>query len=322
MTDYYKILGLDQGASEEEIKKSYRKLSLKYHPDKNGGDDNKFKEISNAYQKLTNPELDQQFNEFDMPFNPFDFINIFNPMNHGPMNHGPMNHGPMNHKKRNDHLHELNLTLNEIHTGTTKKLKITLKKVCFKCKKQCDKCNGTGKMNIRHGPMIIQQLCNNCNGECVINNQNVNCTDCGGTCEINTSTIVVIEIPKCFNQQYIVKTGLGEQIKNQNETPGDLIFKINILSHQYFKLNGVDLIYNVKISFKESIIGKDIEIPHLDGPIKLNTQGFGIINPFKNYTLKNKGLCEVGDLIFKFEIEYPDGVLSNDVLNKIKEIEF
>ena len=125
-----------------------------------------------------------------------------------------------------------------------------------------------------------------------------------------------------MNGQNIIIKGLGEQIQKPNEDPGDLYFKINILSDLHFDRINNDLVYKVYITFKESIIGKMITIPHFDGNINMNTDGFGVINPNKRYSLKNKGLDNVGDLVLNFQINYPLGIYSKEIIEQFKNINF
>lgn len=177
-------------------------------------------------------------------------------------------------------------------------------------------------MNIQNGPFIMKHHCNTCTTG-YHNKHNPNCSYCNGSFEKNEEKMCKVDIPKCVNNgNIIVINGLGEQIHKQNEIPGDLHFKINIIDDKNFTRSNNNLIYNVPITFKESIIGKSITIPHFDGDINMITDGFGVINPKKVYSLKGKGLGGSGDLILNFEINYPLGVYSNQIIEQLKNINF
>ena len=178
-------------------------------------------------------------------------------------------------------------------------------------------------MNIQNGPFIMKTHCNACSTG-YHNKHNPNCSYCKGSFEKNEEQMCKVDIPKCINNGHIIViNGLGEQIHKQNEIPGDLQFKINIIDDELFTRsqdNLNNLIYNVPITFKESIIGKSIRIKHFDGDINMITDGFGIINPLMVYSLKGKGLGNSGDLILKFEIKYPS--ISKDIIEQFKNINF
>lgn len=116
---------------------------------------------------------------------------------------------------------------------------------------------------------------------------------------------------------------MGESTIKRNEIPGDFIITINIEEDNDFKRNNLDLIYNKRISLKESIIGGEIEIPHFDNPFKLELNGFGIINPKKTYTVLKRGLVngnDVGDLHLRFNIDYPELTLNEVEKQQLKSL--
>ena len=322
MKDYYKSLDIDKSASEDEIKKAYRKLALKYHPDKNNGESTKFKEISEAYEILSDANKKKVYDSggqepmnFNMNFNHDDIFQHFfggNPFNQ-----------QRQKVKRNNFQHTINVNLKDIHIGLSKTLKIIVKKTCFECKIKCNICNGNGMVSIQHGPLCVQQPCQTCQTTGYINSVNKNCGYCNGTLQKSEEQLCKIDIPKCtMNGHIITIPNLGEQIHKKGEEPGDLQFKININTDTCFERVNNDLVYKVNVSFKESIIGKMITIPHFDGDINMNTDGFGVINPNKRYALKNKGLGNVGDLILNFQIVYPLGIYSQEIISQFKSINF
>jgi molecular chaperone DnaJ len=319
--DLYNILGIERNASESEIKKTYKLLSLKYHPDRPNGNAEKFKEINLAYEILSDSQKKQMYDSgqdpnqnFNHNFNSNDIFQQFfggNPFEQ---------HNRQT--KRGNFTHIINITLKDAHIGLSKTLKVNVKKICFNCKIKCKTCNGTKFMNFQNGPFIMKQHCNACSTG-YHNNFNKNCNYCNGTFEKIEEKMCKIDIPKCIsNGNIIIIEGLGEQIHTENEIPGDLHFKINITDDQNFTRQHNNLIYPVNLTFKESIIGKSITIPHFDGDINMITDGFGVINPNKMYSLKGKGLGSSGDLILNFQINYPLGIYSKETIEQFKLINF
>ena len=174
----------------------------------------------------------------------------------------------------------------------------------------------------------MQQDCNHCNSTGTINKNNTACSVCHGTGNYIVDETIMVNIPKgVFDGYDIVFSKKGEQEQKPGEIPGDLVVKIVVDTDLFFTRNtrtDNNLIFKTKITLAETFIGKDILVPHFDGPVNINTNIFGIINPNKKYYIKGKGLCGTGDLIFVFEIIYPDkGVdpdsreILKDVFNKI-----
>jgi len=325
--NYYSILGVNKNASDSEIKKAYHKLALQNHPDK-GGDNEKFQKISVAYETLSDPE---KRNIYDNPHlqnqNPFFGGGVFNPFDHiFQQQFGGHHHHQQQHpqpKKCNPTVFKVNLKLNDIHKEIKKNYRINIKKTCLKCKETCDVCAGSGQQTIRRqmGPMIqmLTQVCSSCGGSGENVKRNSNC-ECEGK-EILEEKKIEVVIPKCvMNGHQIIFKDLGEQPTNSKDKPGDLIFTINVIeSDENFTRRGTsDLIHKVRITLEESLIGKDIEIAHYDDPIKLNINTLGIINPNKEYILFNMGLGGAGNLILRFEIDYPEITLSTEQIEMFK----
>lgn len=297
------ILGLNDSASDEEIKKGYKKLALKHHPDKNkDASDEMFKQISLAYEFLINPPV--------VPENPFNFPDPNSFFHQQFFREQPQQLQPI---KCNNTIKQINLTLKEIHSDIVKKLKISIKKSCFACKSQCTVCKGTGQTTLykQMGPLtqIIQNACNNCTRGFVVKEL---CNVCNLK-DVIHQEIIELKIPKCVEQnaKYIFK-GLGEQPQNQRDIPGDLIFNLNIQEQDsHFTRRSNDLVFKKHITFRDSLIGQNIEIPYYSQPININTKTLGILNPYKEYYFPGMGLGAIGKLVLIFVIEYPEITLTD-----------
>jgi molecular chaperone DnaJ len=285
MTDYHQILGVPRSASEDEIRSAYRKLARTHHPDK-GGSKEHFQKIQEAYEVLSNPEKTQD---------------VFS------------HHYFQQRLRKQDHFYDIRLSLEEVYFGCTKKLKIKRTVRCHKCTSRCYHCHGQGIItkNFQLGPFMqtLQQSCGSCQGKGWQSDSpcTTHCSN-GFTVEDKVHEIV-IERGVQPGKKYVFNDW-GEQAIKENELPGNLIVTVHQEPHTLFKRDflkqPMDLVYDVHITLLESIIGKGIVIPHFDGPLPLDTSGFGIINPFKQYTIFNKGLVPNGNLHLRFIINYPD----------------
>lgn len=174
---------------------------------------------------------------------------------------------------------------------------------------------------MKFGPFvqILQQNCNKCSTNGVILNLNKDCNKCDKGNVIEEQLITIkIDYKTHSGKQLIIKNW-GEQPTRKNDLPGDLIITLFILDDLIFKRHNDDLVYNCKLTLKESIIGKQIIIPHYISPIILNTIGFGIINYKKQYTIYNKGFGKNGNLVLIFDIIYPEKTLSENEVDIIQK---
>ena len=345
----YEILEVDKNASNDEIKSSYKKLAFKHHPDKNK--DNmeeaqiKFKEISNAYSILSDQETrnkydmlgDENFNEnggmqeTQMPDMNDLFSHFFggNPFGGNPF--GGNHFGGNRNNNCSDIVKQYNITLDDIYNGISTSIKINVKKYCKKCFTTCNVCKGAGviKQLMQIGPMtqIFQTNCNKCNGSKIINKNNKDCSECKGKGTYDVENVAYLNMGKGFDVSHTSYEGLGEQPQITNQKAGNLILEFKLQPHNHFVKQGNDLYYKQTITLTDSIIGKTIIIDYFNKEqIKINTNQFGIINPTKQYILKNRGLPifnteNKGNMIIEFIIKYPKSLNnSNNNIEDLKRI--
>ena len=312
-TDPYEALGVSKGASDEEIKKAYRKLAIKHHPDK-GGDSEQFKKIQGAYDILSDAEKKENFDRFGTPdgppqqqgfpggFPPDIFAQMFGGGGGGNPFGFPAQ-GPRGPVRRSNFDHELRVSFEESYRGTTRNMRITLDKTCFNCKKKCTQCNGRGAIQHQMGPMIMNQTCGMCNGEGGVSQGA--CNQCQGGRKKEVLNLE-LKIPSGVEEGNVMTGhGLGEQPRNPGEEPGDILFHIKVDQHPEFMRQGSDLIFQTKMSFEDSVRGKKIRIPHFDGPIDIDTADWGVIDPREDYIIPFKGFGSQGRLRVQFNVVYP-----------------
>ena len=323
----YEALGIQRNASTDEIKKAYRKSAMQHHPDK-GGDETKFKEITNAYEILSNDEKRNQYDQlgdenfqnannggrdgggFPGGMNPHDiFAQMFAGMGGSggggfPGNtHFEMNFGHQQHQqhqqhrnyKRQDHAHGMHINLNEAYTGSHKTIQINLQKICLLCKETCNNCQGRGQITnmVRAGifTQIMNQPCNTCNGSGSITKGRDKCSECNGKWQYNEDKRVEIDIPSGVSSGHQIRlNGMGEQKQSKDDIPGDLILQIQVNDHQDFQREGNNLKFVKELTFKDAILGKKFTIKHFSGEMEVNTRDFGIIESAKKYEIAGKGM--------------------------------
>ena len=306
MTNYYDILGVSRNASNDEIKRAYKKLAVKMHPDK-GGDESKFQELSNAYDVLSNKEKKENYDrtgdENRKGGYPHDIFAHF--FGRG-ANHPNMQNTYRGPQKCNDIVHNYKISLRDAFTGVNKQIKIKTKAFNFDKLKECENCQGTGKVknvkNMGVFTQIFEAPCDICKASGIIDKDN--------SASYEIEKIVNLNIPKGVQDgQTVVHKELGEQPKRKADKAGDLIFKIHVLSNDVFTRMGNDLHASVEIDFVSSITGANIRYNIMDEDIfEFNTTRFNIVYPDKKYKIENKGMPynnKRGDLYLTFKINYP-----------------
>jgi DnaJ-class molecular chaperone len=296
---YCDILGVPESASDDDIKQAYRKLAREHHPDK-GGNKEYFQKIQEAYEMLSKRQESQSPN-----ISPFGFTQFFN------------HHNNQQIRKKSDNHYTCTISLKDVFFGISKKFRVKRMFVCKTCQIFCPTCNGTGMIShtVHLGPLtqFIQQPCRNCTSSGFVHKPQNVCESCQSTGYIEENKVFEIVIPKGVQsgKQYCFENW-GEQASKPNEVSGNFIVTVYVEQDNLFERNDLDLIYQTSLSLKESIIGKEINIPHFGGNISICTSGFGIINPKKQYTIFGKGLTNEGNLHIRFSINYPEVVLTQE----------
>lgn len=315
--DYYEVLGLQKGASDDDIKKAFRKLAIKYHPDKNQGNkeaEEKFKEINEAYQVLSDPEKKSHYDQFGTAdFNGaggfqggFDFSDmggfgdIFESFFGGGFSQGRRKNGP---QRGADVEYNLNLTFEEAVFGVEKEISIHKHENCETCSgsgakpgtspKTCDKCNGTGQMKVQRntplGSFVSVNTCDKCGGKGKVISDP--CPTCRGTGKERKLRKIKINVPAGVDTGNVIPLrGHGEH-GNNGGPPGDLYVNLRVSAHPQFKRKGFDIYIDRHISFAKATIGCELKVPTVDGEVKYEVpQG---TQPGTVFRLKGKGVPRV-----------------------------
>lgn len=330
MKDYYKILDINETANQDEIKKSYRKLAVQYHPDKNPDNkeaEEKFKEINEAYEILSDENKKNQYdNARKYGGNQFDDMDEI--LRRFGVNRGGMRRPNI---KGQDLRINIEISLEEVYTGTVKNIKYRRRSPCEPCSgtggKQdvCTNCTGSGYMRevLRDNygnTQISMNICSNCSGTGKIIKDP--CTTCNGESWILKEENLEINLPQgAENGMMFAKKGFGNHVRNG--TPGDLIIVIIEKPHDNFVRSGIDLTTSVKLTYPELVLGAEKEVKTIDGVIKINIPSN--TKPNQVLRIRQKGLKingNIGDLMLTINLEMPK-IVNNEykeLLEKLKQI--
>ena len=360
--DYYDILGVSKSASADEIKKAYRKLAIKYHPDKNPDDkdaEEKFKEAAEAYEVLSNAEKRQRYDQFGHAgaqggfgggyggggMNMEDIFSQFGDIFGGggsPFDSffggGGGSRGGRRVQRGSNLRIKVKLTLDEIAHGVEKKIKVNKQVVCDTCHgsgakdknavQTCKTCGGSGSVrrvtNTILGQMQTTSTCPTCNGEGTTITSK--CTSCHGDGIVRGEETISINIPAGVSEgMQLSMSGKGNAAP-RGGVPGDLIILIEEIPHESLKREGLNVIYDLHVSFVDATLGTSVEIPTIDGKARIKlepgTQGGKILR------LKGKGIPEVnsyhkGDQLVQVNVWTPKSINNEEreLLEKLRASE-
>jgi molecular chaperone DnaJ len=342
--DYYEVLGVGKDAGVDEIKKSYRKLAMKYHPDRNPNDktaEEKFKEATEAYEVLRDQEKRARYDQYGHAglggaasgayggFGDFDLSDAlrafaeafggFGPFGDSFWSASAREPGGRTQRRGADLQVRLRLSLEEIATGAEKRIKYKKYKKCSTCNgtgaksgggiATCPKCQGRGQIRQVHGSFFGQMVsvatCPQCRGEGQIVKDP--CSDCGGEGRVKDQETIAVNVPAGVKAgNYIPIRGQGD-VGPRGGPPGDLLVLIEEMPHSNFQRRGDDIVYELKLSFPQAALGDRVEVPTLDGRAALSIPSgiqSGTVLRMGKKGIKSLG-GGVGDLLVKVIVETP-----------------
>ncbi len=310
MKDYYEILGVSKDATDDELKKAYRKLAIQYHPDRNQGDidaEEKFKQINEAYSVLSDPKKRAQYDQFgSVDENGFSsdfgysssFEDIFE--NISSMFGDLFGDYGFSHKRNRPQKGEdisINLTIDfkEAVFGAEKKIEVKRKKVCKRCNgtgaekggiEVCSYCRGTGEVVYSQGILSVRRTCPKCGGAGKIITKK--CRECGGTGYVYDIEKLKVKIMQGIDTGNVIRlSGYGNPGYNGGPS-GDLYIYINVQEHEFFKRKDRDIYVKIPISISQATLGTTLKVPTIWGEHELyippGTQSGEV------FTIKHKGV--------------------------------
>lgn len=346
--DYYELLGVARNASEDEIKKSFRRLAMKYHPDRNRDNpqaEEQFKKIKEAYDILSDAKKRSAYDQFGhagldagmgggaggFSYTAENFSEIFGDV------FGDIFGGGASSRKRGrvqrggDLRYNLEVTLEEAVSGTEVKIKVPTQVTCTECggngaKKgttpvTCGTCQGHGVVRMQQGFFAVQQTCPTCRGT----GQQVKdpCRVCSGHGRTQETKTLSVKIPAGVDTGDRIRLGGEGEAGEGGGPPGDLYVQIAVKEHPIFKRDGANLYCEVPISFPTACLGGDLEVPTLDGKVVLKIPAE--TQTGRLFRLRNKGVKPVrggaqGDLLCRVRIETPIH-LNKEQLDLIKKLD-
>lgn len=347
--EYYNILGVEEDASQKEIKKAYRRKAKKYHPDSNSeeADEEKFKKINEAYKVLSDEEKRKKYDRFGKQgvsqdyrrqarYDFSDFEDLFGSV------FGDFFGGAQGQRKRTGKNLKagLEIDLEDAYSGTEKTLNIKRYKKCDECDgtgsedgnlSTCDKCGGTGRQKQMRNTMLGRQVmvteCDKCEGTGKIPKEE--CNTCNGSGRNYETEKIKIDIPQGIKHGQRLKVDGKGHYGGRGKTAGDLYVFIKIKEHDFFERKDENLFYNLEIGVAQAVLGDEVEVPTMEGKVKLSipsgTQSGDV------FRIKGKGMprqrsrfrTKHGDLYIKTIVKVPEKLSDREeeLFEELREIE-
>jgi molecular chaperone DnaJ len=341
--DYYDVIGVGRDAGDEEIKKAYRKLAVKFHPDKNPGDksaEEKFKEIGEAYEALCDPQRRAAYDHYGhAAFDPraragraggfgggfHDPFEIFREVFGGGGGIFESFFGggqdPSQPRRGDDLRYDLEITLEDAALGCEKEISISKLDRCDACNgsgmepgsriRMCSTCGGRGQVLTSRGIFSIAQTCPHCKGAGRVLEKP--CKSCHGNGKLERTSKIKLRIPPGVDAGSRLRSSGNGEAGFRGGHPGDLYIVLHVKAHEIFQRDGDDLLCDVPVSFVQAALGAEIEVPTLDGraTIKIPTG----TQPGTTFRVKGRGVKNLqgyghGDLRVRVQVEVPTGLTS------------
>jgi molecular chaperone DnaJ len=333
--DYYDVLGVDKNASQQEIKKAYRKLALKYHPDKSDDPDaeEKFKEISEAYAVLSDEEkrqrydryghagIDQEYSYEDI-FRGADLSDIFGDLGFGDLFQrffGGFG-GQQRRRRGRDILYKLEISLEDAYRGNEQEITLNRREQCPECDGSgaapgsdvttCSKCNGSGQVQqssrTAFGHFTQITVCPRCNGQGTIIEEP--CKRCDGDGTVRQQRSITVKIPPGVQDGMRLRLAGEGEAGEKNAPSGDMYVEVHIRPHDTFQRRGDTLLTTKHVSFPMAALGGQVEVPTMNGSATLDVPA-GTQN-HDTFTVKKKGMPHLrgsghGDLVVRIAVDVP-----------------
>lgn len=347
--DYYEVLGVSRDADAEEIKKAYRKLAIKHHPDKNPGDkaaEENFKELSEAYEALSDPQKRRAYDQYGHAafdpraragraaaggfHDPFEiFREVFGGSSIFDDFFGTARNDPSQPQRGNDLRYDLELSFEEAALGCEKEISVTKPERCDACDgsgveagskvKTCPTCHGRGQVVSSRGIFSIAQTCPHCQGAGRVVEKP--CKRCQGAGRRDQASKIKLRIPAGVDTGSRLRSAGNGEAGLRGGPPGDLYVVLHTRAHDFFQRDGDDLLCEVPVSFVQAALGTEIEVPTLNGQATIKVPAG--TQPGTLFRLRGKGIKNLqgyghGDLHVRIDVEVPTQLTAAQ-RNKLQE---